>query len=95
MEKMTKPANMLVQELMQQTMMESLKRRERVSVKETHQRRPQTSTSLLVHIVVVSVVASQRDERAQAEAVGEEDLSRRIQPHLPDSRRSSVFRFGW
>lgn len=28
MEKMTKPANMLVQELMQQTMMESLKSRE-------------------------------------------------------------------
>lgn len=32
MEKMTNPANMLVQELMQQTMMESLKRREGVSV---------------------------------------------------------------
>lgn len=96
MEKMTKPANMLVQELMQQTMMESLKRTEGVeSVKETHQPRPQKNTSLLVHIVVVSVVASQRDERAQAEAVGEEDLSRRVQPHLPDSRHASAFTFGW
>lgn len=32
MEKMTNPANMLVQELMQQTMMESLKRTGGVSV---------------------------------------------------------------
>lgn len=85
---------MLVQELMQQTMMESLKRTEGVSVRETHQGRPQKSTSLLVHIVVVSVVASQRDERAQAEAVREEDLSRRVQPHLPDSRHVSAFTLG-
>lgn len=75
---------MLVQELMQQTMMESLGRGEGVSVKETLQRPPQRSTSLLVHIVVVRVVASQRDERSQAEAVGEEDLSRRVQPHLQE-----------
>lgn len=91
MEKMTKPANMLVQELMQQTMIESLKRTEGVSVTETHQRRPPKSTSLLVHIVVVSVVASQRDERTQTEAVGEEYLSRRVQPHLPASRHASAF----
>lgn len=39
---------------------------------------------LLVHIVVVGVVASQCDERAQAESVGKEDLSCRIQPHLSD-----------
>lgn len=45
---------------------------------------------LLVHIVVVGVVASQRDERAQAQAVGEEDLSGRVQPHLRDSGRASA-----
>lgn len=86
---------MLVQELMQQTIMESLKRREGFSVKGTHQRTPLKSTSLLVHIIVVSVVASQCDERAQAETVGEEDLSRRVQPHLPDNRHASAFWFGW
>lgn len=53
MEKMTKPANMLVQELMQQTMMESLRRRDGVSETESHQRRdregvrPYLYTSLL------------------------------------------------
>lgn len=36
----------------------------------------------LVDVIVERVVASQCDERAQAKAVGEEDLSRCIQPHL-------------
>lgn len=95
MEKMTKPANMLVQELMQQTMMESLRRRGGVSETGSHQRRDREgSGSLLVHIVVVGVVASQRDERAQAQAVGEEDLSGRVQPHLWDSGRASASAFG-
>lgn len=39
MEKMTKPANMLVQELMQQTMMESLKNRREGEVMEDDHRR--------------------------------------------------------
>lgn len=39
MEKMTKPANMLVQELMQQTMMESLKSRREGEVMEDDHRR--------------------------------------------------------
>lgn len=37
---------------------------------------------LLVYVVVVGVVAPQCDERAQAQSVGEEDLSCSIQPHL-------------
>lgn len=41
-----------------------------------------TACFLLVNIVVVRVVAPQCDERAQAEPVGEEDLSCCIQPHL-------------
>lgn len=41
-----------------------------------------TACFLLVNIVVVRVVAPQCDERAQAEPVGEEDLSCGIQPHL-------------
>lgn len=40
---------------------------------------------LLVHVVVVSVVAPQCDERAQAQSVGEEDLSCCVQPHLSDT----------
>lgn len=90
MEKMTRPANMLVQELIQQTMMESLKGTEQISVKETHRWGWRASSSLLVHVVVVRVVASQRDERAQAEAVGEEDLCRRVQPHLLDNEHNHV-----
>ena len=35
-----------------------------------------------VHIVVEGVVAAQCDQRAQAQTVGEEDLSCGIQPHL-------------
>lgn len=43
------------------------------------------SLFLLVYIIVVSVVASQGDERAQAQSVGKEDLSSCIQPHLSDN----------
>lgn len=42
---------------------------------------------LPVYVVIVSVVAPQRDERTQAQSVGEEDLSRRVQPHLSDTPR--------
>lgn len=45
---------------------------------------------LLVYIVVVRVVASQRDERAQAQSVGKEDLSCCIQPHLSGNRYQYV-----
>lgn len=45
---------------------------------------------LLVYIVVVGVVASQGDERAQAQAIGKEDLSCCIQPHLLDNRYMCV-----
>lgn len=37
---------------------------------------------VLVDIIVVRVVASQSDERAKAQPIGEEDLSRCVQPHL-------------
>lgn len=84
MEKMTKPANMLVQELMQHTMMESLyrPRQSKHFLKMAKQPNNKDVGNLLVHVVVVGVVAAQRDERAQAQAVGEEDLSGCIQPHL-------------
>lgn len=45
---------------------------------------------LLVYIIVVSVVASQGYERAQAQSVGKEDLSCCIQPHLSDNRYTYV-----
>lgn len=44
---------------------------------------------LLVYIIVVRVVAPQCDERAQAQPVGKEDLSRCIQPHLSETRTCS------
>lgn len=48
---------------------------------------------LLVNIIVVSVVAAQCDERAQAESVGKEDLSRCVQPHLTTEQVQYVPRF--
>lgn len=48
--------------------------------------------NLLVHVVVVGVVAAQRDERAQAQAVGEEDLSGCIQPHLRGGEKQTNMR---
>lgn len=38
--------------------------------------------SLLVAVVVVFVVASQRGEATQADGIGEEDLSPSIHPYL-------------
>lgn len=42
--------------------------------------------TILVDVVVVGVIASQCDERTQAQTVGEEDLSGRVQPHLWDNK---------
>lgn len=51
-----------------------------------------TSLFLLVHIVVVGVVASQCDERAQPQSVGKEDLCCCIQPHLSGDRHPTCDR---
>ena len=40
---------------------------------------------------MVRVVASQGDERAQAESIGEEDLGCCVEPHLSDSERTYSF----
>lgn len=79
---------MLVQELMQHTMMESLKSTKQGLKKEQKHlmsEREGMNRVLLVDIIVVGVVAAQCDERAQAQTVGEEDLCRCIQPHLSNS----------
>lgn len=102
MEKMTKPANMLVQELMQHTMMESLCRPRQSRHFQKRQKRPKDGDvgNLLVHVIVVGVVAAQCDERAQAQAVGEKDLSGCVQPHLwrwerKRTRCATQPRFAW
>lgn len=95
MEKMTKPANILVKELMQHTMMESLEKEDQdVQLQEERRKNPkkhQPSEQMyrvydclpvLVHIIVVRVVAPQCDERAQAQSVRKENLGCCIQPHL-------------
>lgn len=42
----------------------------------------------LLHVVVVLVVGAERDERAQTETVREENLRRRVNPHLNDETES-------
>lgn len=89
---------MLVQELMQHTIMESLKRKKHTTKQRTVRMKEENTISnitqdvpacdcmfLLVYIVVVTVVASQGDERAQAQSVGKKYLSCCIQPHLSDN----------
>lgn len=83
-EKMTKPANIEVDELTVQTISASLKKH-RISfyIQVTHQ-----SLNSLVHVVVELVVASKRNQCSQTQAIREEDLRDRINPHF----RLSKFR---
>lgn len=79
-EKMTKPANIEVDEFTEQTISASLEVI-RVTTVNTSRARKLNFYSL-VHVVVVLVVAAEGDESSQAQTVREENLRHGIDPHV-------------